>query len=89
MKKRVNNYKLIYPSDTNTEPEYMIYMSYANLLHQQFTGSFSKRISRHNIQPLHGDKLKNIQNPQAVDIEPERNSPDTERQIHSMNYSKV
>jgi len=53
-------FKLIYPSDTNTEPEYMLYMSYANLLYQQFTGSFSKRISRVEIQPLMADKLKSI-----------------------------
>ena len=89
VKKRVNNFKLIYPSSTNTEPEYMLYMTYANLLYQQFTGSFSKRMSRIDIQPLNADKVKNIQNPQNIEITTDKNSPGTENQMASMNYSKV
>ena len=42
-KEDTNQFKLIYPSERNTEFDYFMYLKHAHRLYEQFTGSYSKK----------------------------------------------
>jgi hypothetical protein len=67
VKARENQYKKIYPSADNTEFEYSQYITYATQLYEQFTGSYSKKTSRVEIQPLNSEPKGNVfQSPSPI-----------------------